>query len=371
MYNPSASPFFPSIHLSDISPNPYTPQFDTRNRNIGAEMQRRAAERAEGRARRAEEDSDSDFESDDSDDYDEDSDDRCDYEDQRTRPEAVFFRREQDDLEIAHKERRVAEAIRALKDAKRDLRETRMRIKDRKREERQQRSRRASRSRVNLSVPSVDESTSQQRYLSPVGGRSRPPTPQPQSSLPPRSRSPSPYRFVSRPESEIPTLPSQPSPRSRSRTPNPSDRKEEGSEASQEQVYESFSKIHDLAKDFQTLKQNFVYPSVIEFQKPGSQEIITVRTRSPPGDDDETMSVDSEDRWSEGKLAYTRTNEGLHAYSYAMEKLLGKLDSVDSWNETSVRTKRRGIIGEIEEEASKLERYRQKVWRDYCAKYVV
>ena len=215
-------------------------------------------------------------------------------------------------------------------------------------------------------------------HLSAPGNRSHPPMPQPQPSslgLPSRSRSPSPYRFVSRRESEIPALPSQSvKPRSRSRTPNPTVSKGEGSEAisaNQEQVYQSFSKIHDFAKDFQILKQNFVYPSVIEFQKPGSQvgEIIAVRARSPPADD-ESMSdvaVDSEDRGPEGKLAYTRTNEALHTYAYAMEKLLGKLDSVDSWNETSVRSKRRGIIGEIEQEASKLERYRRKVWRDYCA----
>jgi len=365
MFNPS---HVPNIHLSDISHNPYS------------------------RARRAKEDTDSDFESDDS--YYQDRDDRgvgrrdYDYEDTRRdlpEAEAVFFRREQDDLEIAHIERRVAEATRALEDAERDLRETKMRIRDRRREERQQSK---ERSRFNHSVPefvrpSVDdvhERASQQRmrgYLSPAGNKSRPPTPQPQlsSSLPSRSRSPSPYRFISRLESEIPTLPSRSvKSRSRSRTPNPTVRKGEGSEAvsaSQEQVYQSFSKIHDLAKDFQILKQNFVYPSVIEFQKPGSQvgEIITIRARSPPADDESMSDVayESEDRRPEGKLAYTRTNEALHTYSYAMEKLLGKLDSVDSWNETSVRTKRRGIIGEIEQEASRLERYRQKVWRDYCA----
>ena len=176
-------------------------------------------------------------------------------------------------------------------------------------------------------------------YLSPAGNRSRPPTPQPQLSslsLPSRSRSPSPYRFISRRETEIPALPLHSvKPRSRSHTPNPTVSKGEGSEAvsaSQERVYQSFSKIHDLAKDFQTLKQNFVYPSVIEFQKPGSHvgEIITVRARSPPADDEfmSEVAVDSEDWGPKGKLAYTRTNEALHSYSYAMEKLLGKLDSM-------------------------------------------
>jgi hypothetical protein len=136
---------------------------------------------------------------------------------------------------------------------------------------------------------------------------------------------------------------------------------EEGSEAkpvSQEQVYESFSKIHDLSKEFERLRDNFVYPTVIDFQKPGSQEIISVRAR----DDDGHVGDESV---PEGKLAYTRANEGLHAYMHGMEKLLGKLDCVDSWNETSVRRKRRGVIGEIEEEASRLEGYRQRVWREY------
>lgn len=144
MFNPS--PYVPNIHVSDISLNPYTPQFGhTRNMNLGAEMQRRTAGLAERRARRAEEDSDSDLESDD--DYYQDRDDGGavrrdhDYEDWLTRrdsPEAVFFRREQDDLEIELVERRVAEATRALEDAKRDLKETKTRIRDRRREERQQ-----------------------------------------------------------------------------------------------------------------------------------------------------------------------------------------------------------------------------------------
>ena len=205
-------------------------------------------------------------------------------------------------------------------------------------------------------------------YLSKSRKRSPPATPA--LSLPPRSRSPSPYRFISRRESEIVTTASPPveaRPRSRSRTPNPAGEGSEAKSASQEQVYQSFSKIHDLSKEFQTLKQNFVYPSVIEFQKPGSQvgEVIAVRARGPP--DDEFMlevGVGTEDL---GKLAYTRTNEGLHTYSHAMEKLLSKLDSVDSWNETSVRNQRRCVISEIEQEASRLERYRQRVWRDYCS----
>jgi len=278
----------------------------------------------------------------------------------------VFFRRDQDDLddlEIAHIERRVAEATRVLEDAKRDLKEAKMRIRNRRREERQ-------RGRGNHSLPESvrpsveDERTRSMReqrdYLSPAQKRTPPSMPQPpldSLSLPPRSRSPSPYRFISKRESELPSESVESRSRSRTRTPNPT-----GEEpASQEQVYQSFSKIHDVAKEFQRLKENFVYPTVIEFQTEAG-EIISVRARPDISDD----GVEAEGWEPEGKLAYTRTNEGLHTYSYGLEKLLGKLDSVESWNERSVRVQRRGIIGEIEEEASKLERYRARVWREYC-----
>lgn len=410
------SPYVPSIHLSDASYN--------QNMN---DIQRRVAELAERRVRMAMEDADSDV------DYHDDRGIRGrrgydyrekDWRARRDIPEAVFSRWEQDDLEIAHMEKRVVEADRALEEALRDLKETKMRIRDRRREERQLLNERgrASQSVPEFAHPNMYETVgallsghitghtdrffdkaSQQvirDYLSPAGNKSRPLTPQPSSStlpkasqqqpirdylspggnksrpstpqtssssLPPRSRSPSPYRFTSRGESEIPILPSSSvlEPRSRPGTP-PAVHEGEGEEAaaSQEQVYQSFNKIHDVDKEFQTLKQNFMYPSVIDFQKPGSQvgEIITVQARSP----DESMVFSGAVEIEEGKLAYTRTNEALHTYSHAMEKLLGKLDCVDSWNETSVRSKRRKIIGEIEQEASQLERYRQKVWRDYC-----
>jgi len=350
MFNPP--PYTPTIHLSDSS------QFgDTRNMNLGAEVRRRAAELHERRGRRAEADSDimMDFESDD--DSSQDCDDRgsdYDYEDRRIRrDEAVFFtRREADDLEIAEIERRVAEATRVLKEAKRELKEAKLRIRERRREERH----------------SLNENVRMRElrdYLSLGRKKSSPATPQ-QLSLPPRTRSPSPYRFISRRESdEMPSQSVESRSRSRSRTLDPTGEGSEANSASQEQVYESFRKIHDLSKEFQTLKQNFVYPTVIDFQKPGSQEIITVRARSgPDDDDDEHVGVDSS--VPEGKLGYTRTNEGLHTYSHGMEKVLGKLDSVDSWNVTSIRKKRRGVVEDIETEASKLEVYRQRVWREYC-----
>ncbi|KAF8797609.1 hypothetical protein BYT27DRAFT_7247099 [Phlegmacium glaucopus] len=404
----STSPHVPSIHLPDISYNPYLPPQIIPNMNLGAEMRRRADALNRRRAQREREDENEDNDDDPANDddwdhvqvhhqdYDHDMDVRRQYDHdydrhaRRDPREAALFRREQEDLEIAHLEGAVLEATRALDDAKRNLRDAKIRRRERRREERQQLEEQshANRNVPELVRPFVDdvyERVSQPMHdnLSPAGYRSRPPTPQPSSlNLPARSRSPSPYRFSSRTESEMPIQPSQSvhEPQPRSRTPNPATHKEkedDATSATQEQVYQSFNKLHDLAKEFQALKQRFVYPSILEFQRPGSQvgEVITVYSPPAEFEDDESMSIsdgtghdNGSEAWgSEGKLAYTRANETLHTYSHAMDKLLGKLDSVDSWNETSVRTRRRGIVGDIEQEASKLERYKQKVWRDYLA----
>lgn len=135
----NASPYVPSIHLSNALYLGQTP-----NMNLGPEMQRRTAELAERRARRAIEDAESD------DGYHQDRDVRgrrnYDYREEDRRD----FRRDQDDLEIAHMERRVEEANHALEDAMRDLEETKMRIRNRRREERQPLN---ERSRMNNAMP--------------------------------------------------------------------------------------------------------------------------------------------------------------------------------------------------------------------------
>lgn len=144
------SPYFPSIHLPDVSHNPYIPSQITPNMDIGAVMQIHAAALAERRARRisegqeeADDEIDSDLENNDNWDHRDRRDidhvrGRRDHayreEDQHLR-EAVFLTssREQDDLEISYLEREVMEANRTLEVAKQNLMEARMRIRDRRR----------------------------------------------------------------------------------------------------------------------------------------------------------------------------------------------------------------------------------------------
>lgn len=139
----------PSIHLPNVSHNPYLP---SRNMDIRDMIKTHLDRLAEGRPRRY---YNRDFETDDDySDHNVDVRGRRDYdyreEDRHVRREAESFTTEQDDLEIAHMEKAVLEARRALDDAKRNLMDTQLRIRDRRRGEMRQL---RERDRVSHSVP--------------------------------------------------------------------------------------------------------------------------------------------------------------------------------------------------------------------------
>ncbi|CAA7262093.1 unnamed protein product [Cyclocybe aegerita] len=138
-------------------------------------------------------------------------------------------------------------------------------------------------------------------------------------------------------------------------------------------IHQSYRALHALSSQFEELKRNFVYPSSIDFQKPGAEEgHITVAAAHVSADfevlDDSitdaeaSMNVDS-DSPLEAKLAYTSTNYPIHQYADQMDQILMKLDGVESWGEKDVRTGRKKIVKEIEEESAKLERYWKQAWR--------
>lgn len=161
------------------------------------------------------------------------------------------------------------------------------------------------------------------------------------------------------------------------RSPSPISRHslEEQNEAAsriqkQYRIHASLRSIDNLASQFETLKKNFAYPRTIDFQKPGSEGgHISVGAYRPPSDFDneddvQPMDVDS----PEGKLDYTSTNYALNSYMDSMDKLLMKLDGVESWGQNEIRLKRRSIVKSIEKEASKIDRYWKQTWVDYLVK---
>ena len=141
-------------------------------------------------------------------------------------------------------------------------------------------------------------------------------------------------------------------------------------------IHRSLHAISTIASEFQQLKAAFVYPDVIDFQKPGSEEghisVPATRLASQVADVDEVAEEERADSMevdeSLPKLAYTTVNYPVHSYVDATERLLMRLDGVDSWGDEDVREKRRSVVREIGGEVAKLERYWKQVWVDYVEK---
>ncbi|KAF9526012.1 hypothetical protein CPB83DRAFT_858505 [Crepidotus variabilis] len=139
----------------------------------------------------------------------------------------------------------------------------------------------------------------------------------------------------------------------------------------QYRIHHSYKALDALASQFQTLKSEFVYPRIIDFQQPSSEEgHISVHANRPPSEFDYVPEVETEETpmdvdGGEPKLAYTSVNYPLHTYTDAMDKLLMKLDGVESWGEKAVREKRRSIVRDINKESARLDRYWKQAWTDH------
>ncbi|KAF8154102.1 hypothetical protein B0H34DRAFT_720333 [Crassisporium funariophilum] len=190
---------------------------------------------------------------------------------------------------------------------------------------------------------------------------------QPHSNAPPVSRSPS--QSVPVQNAGSPGRSSEPAVEPFKPTTTYTEEHENAASKIQTQyrLHKSLRALDDIASQFETSKKNFAYPSVIDFQKPGSENgVVSVRACRPPSD------FDNDDDWEmmdadapEAKLAYTSVNFPLHAYTDGMDKLLMKLDGVDSGGKKSIRMRRRAIIKDIEKEGTKLERYWKQAWREH------
>ncbi|KAF9468313.1 hypothetical protein BDZ94DRAFT_1232372 [Collybia nuda] len=118
--------------------------------------------------------------------------------------------------------------------------------------------------------------------------------------------------------------------------------------------HRSLRTIHDLAHEFNILKSSFTLPTTLDFQ--GPDKIITI-----PSSQSSTTTLDSSGKYTP-KLAYTTTNYDLHVYVEALNRLLIRLDGVESWGEKRVREERRRVVRQIEAEAGSVEVYWKGIW---------
>ncbi len=111
-------------------------------------------------------------------------------------------------------------------------------------------------------------------------------------------------------------------------------------------IHSSLRALSEIESSFQSVKNGFTFPTKIDFQTAKSEEAVTVLASRAPSDfdkepeEDDAMEVDRTD----GKLAFTSTNFALNSYVDALDKILMKLDGVESWGNKGIRTRRRGIV---------------------------
>ena len=211
----------------------------------------------------------------------------------------------------------------------------------------------------------------------PIHVRQRSSSPRQSQPSSPTSKSPE----ILPTSSEDCTLEQQPRTSSRSPSPEPS-HKAQSAHSIQEQntaaariqkqfrIHSSLRTLSEIESSFQSVKNGFVFPTKIDFQTAESEEAVTILASRAPSDfdkepeEDDAMEVDRTD----GKLAFTSTNFALNSYVDALDKILMKLDGVESWGNKVIRTRRRGIVKAVEREASKLERYWRQAWADFIEK---
>lgn len=186
-----------------------------------------------------------------------------------------------------------------------------------------------------------------------------------------RTRSPKPLSKPTKPRSPSPpTVPRSPSPtaettpvtsQSRSSTPQYSDLHHEAATKIQAsyRIHRSLRTIEDLERQFDELRSSLTLPTVLDFQ--GPDNIIHVTIPDPTLSSTLSSTLDI----ATPKLSYTANNYAVHAHVEGLNRLLMKLDSVESWGDSRVRKSRKAVVWRIDAQASEVEAYWKRAWIAY------
>ena len=124
-------------------------------------------------------------------------------------------------------------------------------------------------------------------------------------------------------------------------------------------IRQSIHAIQSLISEFNALHTSFTYPSTISFQNPSSPsaDVVNVAAVDPSSGSDD---IDCNTKIP--KLTFNSTNYGLLAYNDALDKLLIRLDGVESWGDPGVRERRRNAVKQIEKEQGLVEKFWKMSW---------
>jgi hypothetical protein len=126
----------------------------------------------------------------------------------------------------------------------------------------------------------------------------------------------------------------------------------------------ALSTISQLEAKFEALRHSFTLPEVIDYFS-ADGDVITLKA------DTANLSAHleiSSESTSYARLAFTPTNVPIRAYDEDLNRILGKLDAVESWGERKVRERRRDVVRKVELEAARVESIWVEVWRKFVEK---
>ncbi|KAF5376049.1 hypothetical protein D9615_007669 [Tricholomella constricta] len=178
---------------------------------------------------------------------------------------------------------------------------------------------------------------------------------------PPPSPAPSPSPNSPSPPASPPTMQHMPSPPAQPALLHTDERRNEAARIIQKafRIYWSLKTLRELERQFNALQSSYSLPSKIDFQGPDGIVSITPSDYSLPPDPSDTINIP--------KLAYNPTNYNFHSYIESLNRLILKLDGVESWKDAGVRKARGGVVGRVADEANRMEAYSRQVWAAYAA----
>jgi len=129
-------------------------------------------------------------------------------------------------------------------------------------------------------------------------------------------------------------------------------------------LHKTLANISQLEAKFEELKHGFTLPEAIDYVSANGDVItLTVDAAAIP-----TQLETSSESAISGKLAFTPTNIPIRVYDEELNRVLAKLDAVESWGEKKVREKRRSVVRSVELEAARIETIWAEIWKKFVEK---
>jgi len=121
--------------------------------------------------------------------------------------------------------------------------------------------------------------------------------------------------------------------------------------------------ISELEAKFGDLKHAFTLPEAVDYLS-ADGEVITVKV------DASVIPMQLEapsESTLPARLAFTPANVPIRAYDEDLNRILTKLDAVESWGQKKVRERRRDVVRNVELEAARIETVWAEVWRRHIS----